>query len=158
MKSAIFASIALTVSALALAGCKQGASEQATAPEGMPDISLTNARLVLPAVKGNPGALYFDLTYTGSDYATLRKVEIAGAKEAVMHDSTMQNGVSQMYPAPFINLPKGETVKFEPGGKHVMAMDLDPALVAGGTTPVTFTFAGGDKTTTAAKIEPAGAH
>lgn len=157
MKPTIFASIALAASSIALAGCQQEAKQE-TAPEGMPGISVTNARLVLPAVKGNPGAVYFDLTYSGTDYATLRKVEVAGAKEAMMHDTTVQNGVTQMYPAPFINLPKGETVRFAPAGKHVMVMDIDPKLVAGGSTDVTLTFAGGDKTTTSAKIQPPGSN
>lgn len=157
MKSAILASVFLAASGVALSACGQEAKEEA-APEGMPGVTVANARLVLPAVKGNPGAVYFDVTYGGTDYATLRKVEVAGAKEAMMHDTTTQNGVTQMYPAPFINLPKGETVKFAPGGKHVMAMDLDPSLAAGGTTDVTLTFAGGDKTTVSAKIQPAGSN
>ena len=159
MKSAILASVALAVASFGLASCqKEAQQDEAAAPEGMPGVSVANARLVLPAVKGNPGAVYFDVTYSGTDYATLRKVEVAGAKEAMMHDTTTQNGVTQMYPAPFINLPKGETLKFEPGGKHVMAMDLDPSLAAGGTTDVTLTFAGGDKTTVSAKIQPPGSN
>jgi copper(I)-binding protein len=157
MKSAILASVALAMSSIALTACQEEAKEEA-APEGMPGVSVANARLVLPAVKGNPGAVYFDVTYSGTDYATLRKVEVAGAKDAMMHDTITQNGVTQMAPAPFVNLPKGGTVKFEPGGKHVMAMDLDPTLAAGGTTEVTLTFAGGDKTTVDAQIQPAGSN
>jgi periplasmic copper chaperone A len=149
MKSAILASVALAISSIALTACQEEAKEEA-APEGMPGVSVANARLVLPAVKGNPGVVYFD--------ATLRKVEVAGAKDAMMHDTITQNGVSQMAPSPFVNLPKGETLKFAPGGKHVMAMDLDPSLAAGGTTEVTLTFAGGDKTTVDAQIQPPGSN
>ncbi len=157
MKSALFASAALALSVLGLSACEKQ-PEQAVAPEGMPGVTVENARLVLPAVKGNPGVVYFDITYGGTDYATLRKVEVAGAKEAMMHDTTTQNGVTQMYPAPFVNLPKGETVKFEPGGKHVMAMELDAGLEAGGETEITLTFAGGDKLSTSAKIQPPGSN
>lgn len=157
MKSALFASAALALSVLGLSACEKQ-PEQAVAPEGMPGVTVENARLVLPAVKGNPGVVYFDVTYGGADYATIRKVEIAGAKEAMMHDTTTQNGVTQMYPAPFINLTKGETIKFEPGGKHVMAMGLDPALAVGGDVEVTLTFAGGDKLTTSAKIQAPGSN
>ena len=40
---------------------------------------------------------------------------------------------------------QGETIKFEPGGKHVMAFDLSPELKAGAKTELTLTIAGGDK-------------
>ncbi len=51
---------------------------------------------------------------------------------------------------------KGDTVKFAPGGKHVMAMELDDTLAAGETTEVTLTFLGGDKLTFPATILAAG--
>ena len=55
-----------------------------------------------------------------------------------------------------VPVAKGETVKFAPGGNHVMAMDLDAALEKGDTTEVTLTFSDGDKVTFPAGVLAAG--
>jgi len=155
MKTSIFAPLALGICAISLSGCK---SEPATDAAAEADLGITasNVKLLLPAVKGNPGAVYFDIVNEARDYAVLRKVEVAGAKETMMHDTIDNNGVMEMVALQPVNLPKGETIKFERGGKHVMAMELDEALEAGGTTEVTFTFTGGDKLSLPATIEAIG--
>lgn len=159
MKSTIFAFVALGLGAAGLSACNREAPKEEAAPDAKPGVTVSNGRVVLPAVSGNPGALYFDIVNNSDDYAVLRKAEVAGATETMMHDVLNDNGVSQMVPLAPVNLTKGETVKFEPGGKHIMAMDLDPALKAGGTVQVTLTFAGGDKLSFDAQVEaPGGAH
>lgn len=160
MRKALLACVALSLAGLGLASCGGDAAQQAeTTPDGIPGVAVSNARLVLPAVKGNPGALYFDLAY-GDDGATprvaLRTVEIAGAGSTQMHEYSewnRQQVMSELVP-PVI--AKGEELKFEPGGKHVMAFDLDESLVAGGTAEATLTFAGGDKLSFDAEIKAAG--
>jgi len=160
MTKTILASIALGLGSVVLAGCGSEPAEQAdTAPDGLPGVSASNARLVLPAVKGNPGVLYFDLSYGDPGAASrvaLSGVHIDGAKSAVMHEYSEYGG--QMIMSELTNpvVAKGETVKFEPGGDHVMAMGLDDSLAAGGATEVTLTFAGGDKLSFPAEIHAAG--
>lgn len=155
MKSTIFAAVALALAGCTLTACGKEEAP-ADAPEGMPGVEVSNGRLVLPAVSGNPGVLYFDIIYNGDDYAVLRKVEIEGVKSTMMHETLTANGVTQMAPLPPLSLVKGEMVKFEPGAKHIMAMGLDPALKEGATTEVTLTFAGGDKLSFDAAIEGPG--
>lgn len=157
MKSAILASAALAISAIGLSGCGEQTSETTeAAPDAKPDVTVTDGRLVLPPVKGNPGAVYFDITYSGDDTAVLRAAAVQGAGSAMIHETFETDGQMSMGEALPTNLKKGETVKFEPGGKHVMAMDLDDTLAAGGTTEVTLTFLGGDKLTFPATILAAG--
>lgn len=161
-KSAIWTSVVLAASALVLGGCQREAAKKDTAdaaPEAKPGLSVANARLVLPAVKGNPGALYFDVTNNGAGEAVLAGVAVAGVQETMMHDVIGKGGVSEMVMLDQLKLAKGETASFAPGGKHVMAMTLDPSLAAGGKTEVTLTFAGGDKLSAEAAIEaPGGAN
>jgi copper(I)-binding protein len=160
MRSRILAGTLLTAVAIGLGSCGQGANQSeptATAPDGFPGITVSDGRLVLPAVKGNPGALYFNLDYTGNDIAMIRAVHVDGAQDAELHESTKNpNGVVEMHKIVQLAVPKGQTLKFEPGGNHVMVLKLDDTLKAGGTTEATLTFAGGDKTSFPAKIEPAG--
>lgn len=160
MKSTILASAMLAAAGIGLAACGQGAKQAqqtSVAPEGMPGITVSDGRLVLPAVKGNPGAVYFNVDYTGDDVAMIRAVHVDGAKTATLHETvTGPNGVSQMQEMLNVKVNKGTTLKFEPGGKHVMAMDLDPSLKVGDTTEVTLTFLGGDKVSFPAKVEAPG--
>lgn len=160
MKYSSIAPVLLVLCAGTLASCqKEKTTAEETAPEGIPGVSASNARLVLPAVKGNPGVVYFDIVNAGDEFVAMRTVDVAGAKSAMMHETITQNGQTSMAQMAPLTLNKGEPVKFEPGGKHVMAMDLDPALKVGDTTEITVTFAGGDKLSFPAKIEaPGGAN
>jgi len=159
-KSAILASVVLAVSTLILGGCQQEPAQKdaaRTAPDAKPGLSVAHARLVLPAVKGNPGAVYFDLTNNGAGDAVLAGVALTGAQETMMHDVVDKGGVSEMIMLDSLKLARGESASFAPGGKHVMAMMLDPALQPGGRTEITLTFAGGDKLSAEATIEAPGA-
>lgn len=156
MKIWNLASICLAMSAVTLTGCQNESAPTEAAPEGIPGVKISNGRLVLPAVAGNPGAVYFDIQNDGDNFATIRAVDVAGAKSAMMHETKDEGGKSSMTDLATLNINKGKPEKFEPGGKHVMAMELDPKLKAGDTTEVTLTFVGGDKMSFPAKIEPAG--
>ena len=152
MKRSVWSAIAVAVATAGLAGCGS-APEQAeaatTAPEG---ISITNARLMLPAVKGNPGAVYFDVANAGSANRVIRAASVAGAGSSMLH--TMAGDAMQE--ATQVVVPAGGNVKLEPGGTHVMAMNLADTLVAGGKADITVTFVGGAKTTFPADVRAAG--
>lgn len=155
MKSPFFASVALALAGIALTACGEKPAPPAQT-DGIPGVEASNGRLVLPAVSGNPGVLYFDIINNSDEPAALRKVEIGGVGEAMMHETVTTGGVAQMVPMAPLPLVKGEMIKFEPGGKHVMAMGVDAALKPGMTTEVTLTFAGGDKASFDAMVEAPG--
>lgn len=148
----ILAPALLGLSALSLGACQQQPAETAeatAAPEAKPGLAVTDGRLILPVVGGNPAGIYFTLTNTGDKPGALAAVSIDGAAKAEMHET--KGGT--MSPVPQIEVPAGGTVKFEPGALHVMAFDLDAKLVAGGTAEMTLTFADGDKLSAPLKIE-----
>ena len=152
MKSRVWSAVALAIIVVGPAGCSE-APEQAAesaAPEG---ISVTNARLMLPAVKGNPGAVYFDIANTGSESRVIRAASVAGAQSTMLH-ATAEGG--EMQEAAQIMVPAGGSAKLEPGNDHLMAMGLADTVVAGGKADVTITFVGGIKTTFAADVHAAG--
>ncbi len=83
MKSSVLAAAALSVAALGLVSCGDSAPEQPVeAPEGVPGLTVTNARLVLPPVEGNPAAVYFDLAYEGDRNVALTRAHVQGAESA----------------------------------------------------------------------------
>lgn len=148
----ILAPALLGLSALALGACQQQPADSAdatAAPDAKPGLAVTEGRLILPVVKGNPAGIYFTLTNTGDKAGTLAAVSIDGAAKAEMHET--KGG--KMSSVPQIEVAAGGTIKFEPGALHVMAFELDDKLVAGGTAEMTLTFADGDKLSAPLKIE-----
>jgi copper(I)-binding protein len=157
MKFAVLAPLALALGTLLLGGCESAdepaAGELADAPGG---ISISDGRLVLPAVKGNPGAVYFTVHNDSASDASIGGVEVKGAGSAMIHRTTTANGMSEMEMLSQVAVPAKGALAFEPGGLHVMAMDLDAALAKGGTTDVTLSFADGDKAVFPVEILAAG--
>ena len=145
--------VLLLIATAPLAACGQQAEQPAAAPEAKPGLALNDGRLVLPAVKGNPAGGYFTLVNGGDKAVTVAAVSVTGAAKAELHETVG----GTMSPIVKLEVKPGETVEFKPGGKHVMAFDLDPALAPGGTSEITLTFEGGDKLSAPLKLEARGA-
>jgi copper(I)-binding protein len=64
-----------------------------------------------------------------------------GTDAGMPSDTTaMGGGMMTMRPVERIDVPAGETVALEPGGYHVMLLDLAAPLEVGATVEVTLTF------------------
>ncbi|MHA6333568.1 copper chaperone PCu(A)C [Qipengyuania sp. CAU 1752] len=138
--------VALVIAAvpLALAACNDGVpDENALEQQARSDISIEAARLALPPVSGNPAALYFELGNDGAEPLALLGVTVTQADSAIMHDIVREDGAVRMVDMSPAMLASGQTVTFEPGGRHVMVMGLDPAVGAGDMVDVTLRFDNG---------------
>jgi periplasmic copper chaperone A len=51
-----------------------------------------------------------------------------------------EGGVMKMRPAGPLEIPPGEEVRLDPGGMHIMLMQLRQPLKEGESIPITFTF------------------
>ncbi len=94
-----------------------------------------------PTLVGQNAAIYFVIDNATRQDDTLLSIrgEIADSMEA--HLSTMDaNGVVSMKPQESVFVPAGEQVKFEPGGLHVMVVDIAKDLQVGDTFQVVLTF------------------
>ena len=122
----IFASLAAVSLALGAAACGGTAEEDAVveAPEGPVGVTVTDGLLNLPAVSGNPGAVYFTITNASDKQATIRAADMIGAASAMLHETSEWSGQMDMQELFQVPLPAGETLTFEPGGKHVMVYEL----------------------------------
>jgi periplasmic copper chaperone A len=88
-----------------------------------------------------PAAGYFTVTNAGA-----RPVAITGASSPdcgslMLHQSRNVNGVEQMEMVSSVTVPSHGSVKFAPGGYHLMCMSPSAKVVPGHTVPVTLTFA-----------------
>ena len=154
MKNTLFAAATLALSSLALASCGEEPVPETT--DGIDVVEITNARIVLGPVAGNPAAVYFDVAYGGDRALTIRAADVEGAGSAAMHQYSEWDGQMQMMEALPVALASGDDVSFEPGGLHIMAMDPPAEWQPGGTAEVTLTVAGGDKVSFPAEIRAAG--
>ena len=121
----------------------------AKAPDAKPGLKLEGGRLVLPVLKGSPGAAYFMLDNSSGATVVLAAISIDGAGKADMH----QSADDKMTTVDRVEIAPGTSINFEPGKLHVMAFDLQDRLRPGGTVQMTLTFADGDKLTAPLKIE-----
>ncbi|ANY20862.1 hypothetical protein A6F68_02363 [Tsuneonella dongtanensis] len=148
--------LALAGAALSLGSCGETPTEAPEAEAGIAGMKISNARMVLAPVAGNPAAIYFDLAYDGDRSVALNRAEVKGAKSAMFHDYGEYDFKVQMMEMLPVPLKKGDKLSFEPGKKHLMAMDVDPSLQAGGTTEATIIVSGGAKHTFPVEIRAAG--
>jgi len=71
------------------------------------------------------------------------------AKKTELHESTMDGGIMKMQAMVSVPVGQNATVRFEPGGKHLMLLGLQQPLKAGDSFPLTLNFekSGSVKTT-----------
>ncbi|HEY8555620.1 MAG TPA: copper chaperone PCu(A)C [Burkholderiales bacterium] len=107
------------------------------AASGGPRIADAWARATPPGAA--TGAVYFVLT-GGDTGDRLLGASSPVAERAELHATTMSDGMMRMRAFQDLPLAAGETVRFEPGGRHVMLIGLKQPLREGDTVPLTLTF------------------
>lgn len=86
---------------------------------------------------------FMDLT-SDKDASLIQAASPAVGK-VELHEMKMQGDVMQMREVKTIDLPKGQTVKLEPGGLHLMLFQSKQPLKAGDKVPLTLTIKSGGK-------------
>jgi copper(I)-binding protein len=90
------------------------------------------ARATLPAQ--TVGAAY--LKITSDEDARLVGVKSSAAKTGEIHSMRHEEGVMRMRKLDALPLPAGQSVALEPGGDHIMLLDLRRPLQAGQTIDI----------------------
>ncbi|MFL9841628.1 copper chaperone PCu(A)C [Sphingomonas sp. ST-64] len=129
--------------AIALAGCEQA------------ELGVADAWVRAPAVSGRPGAAYFTVT-GGGEATNLLAVSSPVAVRTELHEMKHDGGMMTMTPLKDVAIPARATVKFEPGGKHVMLYDLAPGVRAGTKVPLRIAFANGKTIEVEAEVRAPG--
>ncbi len=81
------------------------------------------------------------MTLTAQDDLRLVGFSSPAAGAAEVHEMAMSsNNVMSMRPIEGIDLPKGKAVALQPGGYHLMLLNLKQTLAAGSSVPVTLKF------------------
>ncbi|MEY2758998.1 MAG: hypothetical protein RIR33_2776 [Pseudomonadota bacterium] len=115
-------------------------------------LRIDDARYRPPLVDGGTGVAYFSITSNIAD--RIVAVSSPRARAVEIHESRSDQGMAGMEQRPDIELPAGKTVKFEPGGLHLMVIAPQP-LAAGATFPIQIELESGSVQTIAFAGAPA---
>ncbi len=93
------------------------------------DVTVRDAWTRASAPGQTVAGVYFDIASVAD--ARLVAVQTDLTEAAEIHRMSMEDGVMRMRAVGSVTLPAGQTVKFRPGGYHVMLFDLPRPLQAG---------------------------
>ncbi len=93
-----------------------------------------------------PGVAYMALINTGDAPVVVSGLRTDLAAMPMIHASTTDaQGVTRMSHMEEVEIAPGETVALEPGGLHVMLMDLQRPMVEGESFTLSLILAGGEE-------------
>lgn len=135
----------LLTAAMLLGGCSGAASSE---------ITVSDARVPVPP--GPNGAAYMTLANDGDadDRLIAATTDVAGSAE--LHETATDGGTMSMQPVEGIAVPAGGQAVLEPGGLHIMLLDVAGDLREGDTVELTLTFDVAGEQTVTAEVVPTG--
>jgi copper(I)-binding protein len=99
-------------------------------------------------------AVYLTLQNPTKQPITVTGIESSVASGAMIHETKTEGGISKMRAHEQLVIAPGETVKFEPGGLHVMLHGLKQPLAVGQSVPLVIQLADGARISAAAVVRP----
>lgn len=102
-----------------------------------------------PVAKNNAA---FVTLKNGTRKDALLGVETPAAGAAELHQMSMAGGLMRMQRLPLINLAPNAELKFGPGGRHIMLINMKSPLKAGDKVPLTLIFRKAGKITVEAEV------
>ena len=113
--------------ALLAAGCNGG------------QLEVTNPRVLFVPGSG-PLAGYFDLHNGTGEDVRLTNVSAPDFGKITLHRTVIEKGVSRMQHVEGLAIESGSTVRFEPGGLHLMLIDRQRTLSISDQVLMSFSF------------------
>jgi hypothetical protein len=94
-------------------------------------------------IKDRPAGGYFTLRNDTDGKIELTGASSSGCGMMMLHQSKEMGGVDKMLPVKSVTVPAHGTLSFTPGSYHLMCMNPQSTVTAGGAVPVTLKFANG---------------
>lgn len=114
-------------------------------------MSVPRAYVVAP-IGDAPAAMYVSVSNPSGAPDTLLAVETPAAERAELHEQTRTGDVMRMRRLEALEVPARGTLAMAPGGRHVMLIGIEQALVPGETVPVQLTFSRAGRVTAEARV------
>jgi len=122
----------------------------AAAYAGSPVISDPWVRRVPPAARMTAG--YLSISNPGTEPLVIVGVESPAFGSVELHGTIMTDGVASMREQEAVTVEPGDTVRFEPGGLHLMLMQPTDGVPTSGAVPMTLLLENGERIEFAAPV------
>ena len=109
------------------------------------DVQINDLRVSQPIPGQTMSAGYFQITNHSDRVLTLIGVEANIAERVELHQSMNMNGMNHMRPLQSAHIQPGETLVFEPGGRHLMLIGVQATQAENLTPELTFRFTDGSE-------------
>ncbi|MFP4235541.1 MAG: copper chaperone PCu(A)C [Nitriliruptoraceae bacterium] len=117
---------------------------------GEPALSVSEAQAAVPLAGSSQ--LVLEITNRGDGEDRLVEVDTDAAVGVELHETRIEDGIATMVSLDDIVLPAGETVRFRPGGLHLMMLGPDDDVTLGARFPLTLHFDRSDPITVTAEV------
>ncbi len=117
---------------------------------GVPALTVSGAQAAVPLAGSSQLVVQIDNDGDGDD--RLVAVDTDAAIGIELHETRIEDGIATMVDLDEVALPAGETVRFRPGGLHLMMIGPDDEVVLGARFPVTLRFERSDPITVTAEV------
>jgi len=91
------------------------------------------------------GAAFLTLTNTGDKAVVLKEVVTEASKSAELHTHTMDGDIMRMRHLETLTIEPRATVRFQPGGHHIMLFGVKKTLREGDSLTLCLLFDNGEK-------------
>ena len=108
------------------------------------DISLDNVRARDTKPGTNNSAIFMNIKNASNADAKLVGVHSSVCKSTEIHTHKMENGMMAMVQVEDAVIPKNGETKLEPGGLHIMLMDLNKPIKDGDKVDLELKFSNGE--------------
>lgn len=120
--------------------------------ENTPEVEITSAWARPTANTRTPGGVFLTLTNHGREAVTLTGAKSDIARMAHLHHTGNKGGMMTMDMVDTLVIEAGKSVRFAPGGHHIMLMGLSEKLTKGITFNLTLTFKEADELTVSVEV------
>ena len=102
------------------------------------------------------GAVYLRIINNSKEDLILNYVHSPVAAEVEVHRNFYEEGMMQMRPVKHVRVPAGDSLRFEPGGYHLMFMGVESQFEVEDSFDLVLEFEGGKAVPTRVTVKPAG--
>lgn len=133
--------IPLLLALFLLVGPATGVADEHSHGHGIGDIEVHDVVMPLPPGPARTAAVYLTLVNTGRIDDRLKGVASRLAANAMVHQTVVEDDIARMrHAVNGIAVPAGQHIRLEPGGYHIMLMDLATRPKVGERVEMTLEF------------------
>lgn len=160
MKKYLLLTALLVAMVTIAAQCVVAPAQESAAPaaeKGVPKVMIMTPWSRPSPMEAGNGAVYMTLMNEGGQPDVLLSAETDVAEVVELHETKMEGDVMKMSPISSIEVPAGSSVNLEPGGKHIMLINLKQQLMPGEKIKLILNFEKSGQKTIEAEIREMGA-